>query len=92
MYNFFNVPTFQTMIQKKLALLLLSSIALSGCVQSGTTTDTTGVPTTKTNLSTEQKQQLQQLIDKTKKNLIFVKGGYTIFLKCLFQFIKGHFI
>ncbi|MEB5475613.1 formylglycine-generating enzyme family protein [Acinetobacter pollinis] len=63
------------MIQKKLALLLLSGIALSGCVQSGMATDTAGVPTTKTNLSNEQKQQLQQLIEKTKKNLIFVKGG-----------------
>ncbi|GAB3049848.1 hypothetical protein GCM10027155_14610 [Acinetobacter apis] len=64
------------MIQKKLAMILLSGLAITACAQSNSNSSQANrIPTTNSNLSPEQKQQLQQLIDKTKKNLIFVKGG-----------------
>ncbi|GAB3049842.1 hypothetical protein GCM10027155_14600 [Acinetobacter apis] len=64
------------MIQKKLAMILLSGLAITACAKSNSNSSQANqIPTTKSNLSPEQKQQLQQLIDKTKKNLIFVKGG-----------------
>ncbi|GAB3049836.1 hypothetical protein GCM10027155_14590 [Acinetobacter apis] len=64
------------MIPKKLAIILLSGLAITACAQSNSNSSQANqIPTTKSNLSPEQKQQLQQLIDKTKKNLIFVKGG-----------------
>ncbi|GAB3049854.1 hypothetical protein GCM10027155_14620 [Acinetobacter apis] len=64
------------MIQKKLAIILLSGLAITACAKSNSNSSQANqIPTTKSNLSPEQKQSLQQLIDKTKKNLIFVKGG-----------------
>lgn len=57
------------MLNIKLVIILCSSLVMTACTQANQ------IPATQKNLSTEQKQQLQQLIDKTKKNLILVKGG-----------------
>ncbi|MCH7335762.1 SUMF1/EgtB/PvdO family nonheme iron enzyme [Acinetobacter sp. NIPH 2699] len=57
------------MIKQNLAIILLSSIALTACAK----------PSEKNNKNTqpspELQQKIQQLVDKTKKNMIFVEGG-----------------
>ncbi|QER39190.1 formylglycine-generating enzyme family protein [Acinetobacter suaedae] len=64
------------MIKQNLAIILLSSMALSACAKSTSNPNQNAqAPTTKANLSPEQQKQLQQLLEKTKKNLILVKGG-----------------
>ncbi|WP_151796760.1 formylglycine-generating enzyme family protein [Acinetobacter soli] len=62
------------MMKQNLVILLLSSLSLSACAKPDATQQTS-TPVTKQNLSSEQQKQLQQLLEKTKKNLIFVKGG-----------------
>ncbi|MFG0637993.1 SUMF1/EgtB/PvdO family nonheme iron enzyme [uncultured Acinetobacter sp.] len=62
------------MMKQNLVILLISSLSLSACAKSDAT-QKTSTPVTKQDLSSEQKKQLQQLLEKTKKNLIFVKGG-----------------
>ncbi|SDC07039.1 formylglycine-generating enzyme family protein [Acinetobacter boissieri] len=62
------------MIFNKLSLIVLATLSLSACTQSNPT-QANDIPTTQSNLSAAQKQQLQQLLEKTKKNLIFIKGG-----------------
>ncbi|WP_445407643.1 formylglycine-generating enzyme family protein [Acinetobacter seifertii] len=63
------------MIRQNLAIILLSSITLTACAKSLNNTDQAHTPITKQNLSPEQQKKLQQLLDKTKKNLIEIKGG-----------------
>nr|WP_228127772.1 SUMF1/EgtB/PvdO family nonheme iron enzyme [Acinetobacter sp. CIP-A165] len=64
------------MIKQNLAIILLSSVALSACAKpTSNPNQNAQTPTTKANLSAEQQKQLQQLLEKTKKNLILVKGG-----------------
>jgi formylglycine-generating enzyme required for sulfatase activity len=64
------------MIKHKLAIILLSSISLAACAKPTSNANQKALaPTTKTDLSSEQQKQLQQLLEKTQKNLIFVKGG-----------------
>ena len=64
------------MIKQNLAIILLSSVALSACAKpTSNPSQNAQTPTTKANLSAEQQKQLQQLLEKTKKNLILVKGG-----------------
>ncbi|MBP8005615.1 MAG: SUMF1/EgtB/PvdO family nonheme iron enzyme [Acinetobacter sp.] len=57
------------MIKQNLAIILLSSIALTACAK----------PSEKNNKNTqptpELRQKIQQLVEKTKKNMIFVEGG-----------------
>ncbi|WP_109441946.1 formylglycine-generating enzyme family protein [Acinetobacter haemolyticus] len=57
------------MIKQNLAIILLSSIALTACAK----------PSEKDNKNTqpspELQQKIQQLVEKTKKNMIFVEGG-----------------
>ena len=62
------------MMKQNLVIFLISSLSLSACAKSDAT-QKTSTPVTKQDLSSEQKKQLQQLLEKTKKNLIFVKGG-----------------
>jgi len=63
------------MIKQNFAIILLSSITLIACAKSLNNTDQAQTPITKQNLSPEQQKKLQQLLDKTKKNLIEIKGG-----------------
>jgi formylglycine-generating enzyme required for sulfatase activity len=64
------------MIKHKLAIILLSSISLAACAKpTSNANQKASSPITKTDLSPEQQKLLQQLLEKTKKNLIFVKGG-----------------
>ena len=63
------------MIKQNLAIILLSSITLTACAKSTNNTEQPQTFTTKQNLSSEQQKKLQQLLDKTKKNLVEIKGG-----------------
>ncbi len=64
------------MIKQNLVIILCSSLSVTACAKSTSNVNQQAfLPTTKENLSPEQQKQLQQLLDKTKKNLIFVKGG-----------------
>ncbi len=64
------------MIKQNLVIILCSSLSVTACAKSTSNANQQAfLPTTKENLSPEQQKQLQQLLDKTKKNLIFVKGG-----------------
>lgn len=63
------------MIRQNLAIILLSSITLTACAKSLNNTDEPQTQATKQNLSPEQQKKLQQLLDKTKKNLVEIKGG-----------------
>ena len=64
------------MIKQNLVIILCSSLSVTACAKSTSNANQqASTPTTKANLSPEQQKQLQQLLDKTKKNLIFVKGG-----------------
>ena len=73
---YFNFIILKMMIKHKLAIILLSSISLAACAKpTSNVNQQASTPSTKANLSPDQQKQLQQLLDKTKKNLIFVKGG-----------------
>jgi len=63
------------MIKQNLAIILLSSITLTACAKSTNNAEQPQKFTTKQNLSSEQQKKLQQLLDKTKKNLVEIKGG-----------------
>ena len=62
------------MIYKKISAILLSTIALSACAKGTTEAKTSHTAAEITDPAL--KQQVQQLLDKTKKELIFVKGGH----------------
>lgn len=62
------------MMNKLLGLLLVST-ALTACAKEAPTTQTSGQTATKPTLDAETQQQLQQLLDQTRKNMIFVQGG-----------------
>ena len=73
---YFNFIILKMMIKHKLAIILLSSVSLAACAKpTSNANQKASSPITKTDLSPEQQKQLQQLLEKTKKNLIFVKGG-----------------
>ncbi len=63
------------MIKQNLAIILLSSITLTACAKSTNNTEQTQAFATKQNLSSEQRKRLQKLLDKTKENLVEIKGG-----------------
>ena len=64
------------MIKHKLAIILLSITSLAACAKpTSNANQKASSPITKNDLSPEQQKRLQQLLEKTKKNLIFVKGG-----------------
>ncbi|MDR6796038.1 SUMF1/EgtB/PvdO family nonheme iron enzyme [Acinetobacter calcoaceticus] len=63
------------MMKQNIAVVLFSSLALSVCAKSTNNTQQIKTPTTNQNLSSEQQKKLQQLLDKTKKNLVEIKGG-----------------
>lgn len=63
------------MIKQNLAIIILSSITLTACAKSTNNTEQPQAFTTKQNLSSEQQKKLQLLLDKTKKNLVEIKGG-----------------
>lgn len=63
------------MMKRNIAVVLFSSITLTACAKSTNTTEQSQAVTTKQNLSSEQQKKLQQLLDKTKKNLVEIKGG-----------------
>ncbi|UGQ28576.1 formylglycine-generating enzyme family protein [Acinetobacter calcoaceticus] len=63
------------MMKQNIAVVLFSSLALSACAKSTNNTQQIETPTTNQNLSSEQQKKLQQLLDKTKKNLVEIKGG-----------------
>ncbi|ENW91774.1 hypothetical protein [Acinetobacter dispersus] len=54
---------------QSLSLILLSSFALTACAKS------TETNAKEAKLSPELQQKIQQLVEKTKKNMIFVEGG-----------------
>ena len=73
---YFNFIILKMMIKHKLAIILLSSISLAACAKpTSNANQKASSPITKNDLSPEQQKRLQQLLEKTKKNLIFVKGG-----------------
>ncbi|EXB48970.1 formylglycine-generating sulfatase enzyme family protein [Acinetobacter sp. 1000160] len=57
------------MMKRNIAVILFSSIALSACAKTNETTQKSVKP------SPELQQKIQQLVEKTKKNMIFVEGG-----------------
>ncbi|MDC5391947.1 SUMF1/EgtB/PvdO family nonheme iron enzyme [Acinetobacter baumannii] len=57
------------MMKQNIAIILFSSIALSACAKS------TESNQQKTKPSPELEQKIQKLVEKTKKNMIFVEGG-----------------
>ena len=64
------------MIKPTLIAIIFSSTALTACAKPASDSSLkTQTPVAQKNLSAEQQKQLQQLLEKTKKNLIFVKGG-----------------
>lgn len=57
------------MMKRNIAVVLFSSLALSACAKSSETNHKSS------KLSPELQQKIQQLVKKTKKNMIFVEGG-----------------
>lgn len=57
------------MMKRNIAVVLFSSLALSACAKSTETNHKPSKP------SPELQQKIQQLVEKTKKNMIFVEGG-----------------
>ncbi|WP_445115719.1 formylglycine-generating enzyme family protein [Acinetobacter sp. WZC-1] len=55
------------MIKQNIALILIAGIALAACARTADTAQKTP--------SSELQQKIQQLVQKTKKNMIFVEGG-----------------
>lgn len=64
------------MIKPTLIAIIFSSTALTACAKPASdSSQKTQTPVAQKNLPAEQQKQLQQLLEKTKKNLILVKGG-----------------
>ncbi|MDC5166899.1 formylglycine-generating enzyme family protein [Acinetobacter baumannii] len=63
------------MIKQNLAIILLSGITLTACAKSTNNTEQGQTTIAQQNLSSEQQRKLQELLDKTKKNLVEIKGG-----------------
>ncbi len=63
------------MIKQNLAIILLSGITLTACAKSTNNTEQDQKTIAQQNLSSEQQRKLQELLDKTKKNLVEIKGG-----------------
>jgi len=64
------------MIKPTLIAIIFSSTALTACAKPASDSNQkTQASIAQKNLSAEQQKQLQQLLEKTKKNLILVKGG-----------------
>ncbi|WP_411691384.1 formylglycine-generating enzyme family protein [Acinetobacter gandensis] len=61
------------MINQNLALILLSTFALSACAKSANEPQTPS--TNQQSTSPELQSKIQKLVEKTKKNMIFVEGG-----------------
>ncbi|WP_044424334.1 formylglycine-generating enzyme family protein [Acinetobacter pittii] len=57
------------MMKRNIAVVLFSSFALSACAKSTETNHKSSKP------SPELQQKIQKLVEKTKKNMIFVEGG-----------------
>ncbi|WP_454666972.1 formylglycine-generating enzyme family protein [Acinetobacter calcoaceticus] len=57
------------MMKRNIAVVLFSSLALSACAKSSETNHKSSKP------SPELQQKIQQLVEKTKKNMIFIEGG-----------------
>ncbi|MFV5264198.1 formylglycine-generating enzyme family protein [Acinetobacter courvalinii] len=57
------------MMKRNIAVILFSSIALSACAKTNETHQKAAPP------SPELQQKIQKLVEKTKKNMIFVEGG-----------------
>ena len=57
------------MIKQNLAIIVLSSIALTACAKPSEKNNKNSQP------SPELQKKIQQLVEKTKKNMIFVEGG-----------------
>lgn len=62
-------------MKRNIVVVLFSSLALSACAKSTNNIEQSQAITTKQNLSSEQQKKLQHLLDKTKKNLVEIKGG-----------------
>lgn len=56
-------------MKRNIAVVLFSGLALSACAKSSETNHKPSKP------SPELQQKIQQLVEKTKKNMIFVEGG-----------------
>lgn len=56
-------------MKRNIAIVLFSSLAFSACAKSSETNHKPSEP------SPELQQKIQQLVEKTKKNMIFVEGG-----------------
>ncbi|MGV2867977.1 sulfatase, partial [Acinetobacter baumannii] len=63
------------MIKQNLAIILLSGITLTACAKSTNNIEQGQTTIAQQNLSSEQQRKLQELLDKTKKNLVEIKGG-----------------
>ena len=61
------------MINQNLALILLSTFALSACAKSANEPQTPS--TNQQSTSPELQSKIQKLVEKTKKNMIFIEGG-----------------
>ncbi|MGN0936469.1 formylglycine-generating enzyme family protein [Acinetobacter amyesii] len=61
------------MINRNLAIILLSTFALSACAKSANEPQTPS--TNQKSASPELQSKIQKLVEKTKKNMIFVEGG-----------------
>ena len=61
------------MINRNLAIILLSTFALSACAKSANEPQTPS--TNQQSTSPELQSKIQKLVEKTKKNMIFVEGG-----------------
>ncbi|MCL9677114.1 MULTISPECIES: SUMF1/EgtB/PvdO family nonheme iron enzyme [Acinetobacter] len=61
--------TYKKMMKQNLIIFLFSTLALSACAKSTETSTKAAQP------SAELQQKIQKLVEKTKKNMIFVEGG-----------------
>ncbi|KOR14624.1 MULTISPECIES: formylglycine-generating enzyme family protein [Acinetobacter] len=61
--------TYKKMMKQNLVIFLFSTLALSACAKSTETSTKAAQP------SAELQQKIQKLVEKTKKNMIFVEGG-----------------
>ncbi|WP_151978605.1 formylglycine-generating enzyme family protein [Acinetobacter soli] len=61
--------TYKKMMKQNLVIFLFSTLALGACAKSTETSTKAAQP------SAELQQKIQKLIEKTKKNMIFVEGG-----------------
>uniref|UniRef100_UPI00258CE4C9 formylglycine-generating enzyme family protein n=1 Tax=uncultured Acinetobacter sp. TaxID=165433 RepID=UPI00258CE4C9 len=61
--------TYKKMMKQNLVIFLFSTLALSACAKPTETSTKAAQP------SAELQQKIQKLVEKTKKNMIFVEGG-----------------